>query len=402
MAKIFCLFFVILFLSCSADSAWIVSNISNPSGENSGESYLFVDTQGEVFLSWIDLEDDTMSQLRFSHLKGGEFKEAQTIAEGNDWFVNWADFPSITKFPNTNKWLAHWLQKSASGTYDYDVRTSIGDGNGNWSSPAILHNDGVATEHGFASIVPYEDNLIAIWLDGRHMTKEEGANHDAHGHGSGAMTLRTAVIDDEHNVTQRLELDNQVCECCQTDIAITQDGPIAVYRNKTDENIRDIYYTRAIDNEWTIPKPVYADNWKISGCPVNGPRIAARKNNVAVAWYSGADQKVKAVYSEDNGKTFSVPVEINTSETIGRVDVAYLGDKHFVVSYMTPKEESAEIKLVELNHDQGIISDIVIDETSSSRASGFPRMATHDQAIYVSYTYVDSTYQQVRTKRVNI
>lgn len=403
MAKFFCLFCVILLIGCAENPSWEIIEIENPSGDNSGESFLHVDEDWNTYLSWIDLKDDTLSQLQFAHLKDDQFSSPKTIAEGADWFVNWADFPSITKFPNHNKLLVHWLQKSANGTYDYDVRISSSEDNGNsWSDSKVLHNDGIAAEHGFVSIIPYKDNLIATWLDGRQMKSPSMTDDDEHGHGHGAMTLRTAQIGSDNSITNRIELDDEVCECCQTDIAITQDGPIIVYRNKSEDGIRDVYFTRAIGDDWTIPRAVYEDDWKISGCPVNGPRIDTRENRVAIAWYSGADQKVKVVSSEDNGKTFSKPIIINNNETIGRVDVAYVGQEDFVVSYMEPKEELAAIKLVNVNHKQGKTHELKIAETSSSRSSGFPRLAINKEGIYVSYTYVDSTYQQIKTKLVTI
>lgn len=405
MAKLFGLFFVIFFVACGTDANWTTSEVANPSLTNSGESSLFVDENGEVYLSWIDLVDDTLSMLKYAKLEDGEFRSPQLIAKGSDWFVNWADFPSLTKFPKSNKLLAHWLQKSNVGTYDYDIRVSSSNVNKNiWSRSQILHDDGVAAEHGFASIVPFRQKLLAVWLDGRNMVKEEimdKEGHD-HGHGAGAMTLRSALIDLDNSVSRRIELDSEVCECCQTDVAVTEDGPIVVYRNKSIDNIRDIYYTRAIGEDWTIPKPIFEDNWKISGCPVNGPRVDTYKNQVAIAWYSGADQKIKTVFSEDNGNTFSDTLIINQSETIGRVDVSYVGDKDFVISYMDAEDDEAKIKLCHINHDIGINRRIILGETSASRGSGFPRLGNTEDGIYVSYTYVDSTAQRVITKRVTI
>ena len=48
-------------------------------------------------------------------------------------------------------------------------------------------------------------------------------------------------------------------------------GPVAVYRDRSPEEIRDISVVRLVDGVWTEPAPVHADNWMIEGCPVNGP-----------------------------------------------------------------------------------------------------------------------------------
>ena len=392
-------------MSCGQSELWEVVEIENPSGNNSGESSLHVDESGKVYLSWIDIKDDSISALQYAPLGSEKFDEPITIASGTDWFVNWADFPSLVRYPDSKKLLAHWLQKSDQGTYDYDVRISTSDGSGKrWSSSQILHDDGVAAEHGFVSITPYKYKLLAVWLDGRNMTKAEtkdGGGHD-HGHGGGAMTLRCAMIDVDNSITRRIELDNQVCECCQTDVAICDDGPIVVYRNKSELGIRDIYYTRGIGEDWTIPKPIFEDDWKISGCPVNGPRVDARGSNVAIAWYSGADQKVKTRYSSDCGATFSDPIIVNEDETLGRVDLQYINEEEYVVSYMESRGEFVDIKIRKVSHVTEIDEPKLIGETSASRSSGFPRLAASNDELYVSYTYVDSTYQRVVTKSLSI
>ena len=43
---------------------------------------------------------------------------------------------------------------------------------------------------------------------------------------------------------ERAVLDARACDCCQTDAAMTSAGPVVVYRNRTEEEIRDIYIAR--------------------------------------------------------------------------------------------------------------------------------------------------------------
>ncbi|MER8349348.1 sialidase family protein, partial [Acinetobacter baumannii] len=73
----------------------------------------------------------------------------RTIAEGGDWFVNWADTPHIAATADGALW-AHWLQKSAAATYAYDVVLArSADGGASWSAPLRVNDDGTPTEHGF-------------------------------------------------------------------------------------------------------------------------------------------------------------------------------------------------------------------------------------------------------------
>src|SRR3546814_12785264 len=70
---------------------------------------------------------------------------------------------------------------------------------------------------------------------------------------------------------------------------------------------------------------VPAENWKIAGCPVNGPAIAAAGNDAVVAWYSAANDvpKVQVARSTDAGDSFAAPVVVDEGEAVqGRPDVA--------------------------------------------------------------------------------
>ena len=74
----------------------------------------------------------------------------------------------------------------------------------------------------------------------------------------------------------------------QTAVAMTARGPLLAYRDRGDDEVRDIAVTRLENGGWTAPKPVHADGWKIDACPVAGPALAAAGDTVAVAWYSEA------------------------------------------------------------------------------------------------------------------
>ena len=55
---------------------------------------------------------------------------------------------------------------------------------------------------------------------------------------------------------------------------MTADGPVVVYRDRSEQEIRDISIVRLHDGKWSQPSSVFEDNWKINGCPVNGLSFA--------------------------------------------------------------------------------------------------------------------------------
>lgn len=353
-----------------------VKTLSSPADTLSEEPYLFSDKNGMVYLSWIEKKMGK-TVLKFSMMYEKKWMESQVISTGDNWFVNWADYPLLAS-DGDNNLAAHFLEKSEKGTYTYDVKLVTSADNGKtWSSAKILHDDGKKAEHGFVSMVPYKNNFFISWLDGRNAVIEKKGHH-------GQMTLRAALTDKKGNKLSEWELDNRVCDCCQTSAAITTNGPIVVYRDRSQEEIRDISIVRLINGKWTTPKPIFPDEWKIEGCPVNGPKADAQGNNVALAWFSSPNKKseVKIIFSKDGGASFGNPIKIDEGNAIGRVDVVMLDEKSAMISWM----EGSMIKAARVFINGNKETSIIIASSSESRSSGFPQMAKWGNDLIFAWT----------------
>jgi hypothetical protein len=356
-----------------------INVIESPATSPSGEPYLFTDDNGDVYLSWIEGAKDDAS-FKFSKLDGAKWTLPVPISSGKDWFVNWADYPMIAT--NGKEFIAHFLQKSGKGTYAYNVMlTSSGDRGKSWNPPVVLNEDGKEAEHGFVSLLPYNDGFFATWLDGRNTVMEGMEHHEGH---HGQMSLRAAVLAKDGSKINEWELDERTCDCCQTSAAITAQGPVVVYRDRSQDEIRDMSIVRLDNGEWTKPVAVYNDNWKIEGCPVNGPRIIADGNNLAVAWFSMPDNKaqVNVIFSQDGGETFGKPIRVDEGRVIGRVDVVMSKDGDAVVSWM----EGMVIKAAKVNRDGKVGTPVVIATSSESRSSGFPQMTIAGEQLLFAWT----------------
>lgn len=373
-----------------------------------GTPNLHISKNGQAFLSWIEYLNDTTDVLAFVTLKNNEWSAPKIIAKGSNWFVNWADFPSITSFNGNNNHLAaHWLQKSANGTYDYDVKIAQSlDGGTNWQIPFIPHTDGIAAEHGFVSMIPVgQDQIFATWLDGRYTkTENHSDGHDHEGQG-GAMTLRGVFFDAKGKLSGDIELDNKVCDCCSTSAALTQNGVIVAYRDRSEEEIRDISIVRQIGQDWTRPRNLYADNWEIAGCPVNGPKIIADgRNKVAVAWYTVVNNQpqVKVAISLDAGANFSEPIQIDEGNPLGRVGLVF-DNNNIIVSWLENlSDEKAAIRLAKIQSTGQIEQRMTLTQTSSARSSGFPVMEKWGNQLLIAWTEIlDEENTSIRTALVN-
>ena len=248
----------------------------------------------------------------------------------------------------------------------------------------IPHTDGTQTEHGFVSMLPSSDGrLVAVWLDGRNM----GGGHDGHG-SRGAMTLRAAILDHAGTLYGETLLDERICECCQTSAARTSNGIVVAYRDRSDEEIRDISVVRWQNGTWSAPQTVHEDRWHILGCPVNGPAVAAAGEQVAVAWFTAAQDtpRIKLSFSTDEGQSFSAPVQIDDGLPVGRLNTILLQDGSALVSWIENTDDGAEIRVRRVYPDGTPDASSAVAATSASRASGVPRIARKGNAIYIVWT----------------
>ena len=378
---------ILLFVSCNDSTKkrkleGSLQQLNSPTDTVSAEPYLFTDKNGLVYLSWIQKTKQN-NFLKFSVLNGDKWSEPRTITSGNNWFVNWADYPMIASDGDSSL-IAHFLQKSGKGTYAYDVKIiSSSDRGKSWSDPKILHDDGKEAEHGFVSIVAYKGHYFISWLDGRNASIGHAGGHEEH---DGQMSIRAAIVNKYGGKISEWELDNKVCDCCQTSAIHTSNGPVVVYRDRSDEEIRDISIVRLVDGNWTEPRSVFPDKWKITGCPVNGPRADAEGNNLAVAWFSSPEAKpiVNIIFSSNGGKTFDKPIQVDEGNAIGRVDVVILDEKSAMVSWM----KGAVIKAARIYKDGRKDPSIIISSSSESRSGGFPQMTKSGKDIVFAWTDV--------------
>ena len=370
-----------------AEQPLVIRSTESPATGDSREPNLTATPDGRIVLSWVEKLDAKRYALRTAVRDQKGWSEALTVAEGDNWFVNWADFPSVIGLYDGSL-AAHWLVKSGKGTYAYDVNIAMSSDNGKtWTKPLVPHLDKTQTEHGFVSLVPLRDGRLgAIWLDGRNLKGME--EHDEDKPSSASMTLRYATIDASGKISDEAELDERVCECCQTSATLTSEGVMAVYRDRSQNEVRDIYSVRQLSGAWAKPSVVHLDNWELNACPVNGPAIAAEGRNVAVAWFTGAGgkQTVKVAFTADGGATFGTTLVVDEGETQGRVDLLMLPDGSALVCWLSGNAEGGSINVRRVQANGTLGPATVIAKTDISRSSGFPRMALLGNEVHFAWT----------------
>lgn len=360
-----------------------IEPLASPAGAFSGQPRITVSNRGAL-LSWIERQG-SVAALKFAERRDAAWSEPLTVASGADWFVNWADVPSVIRLADGTLY-GHWLQKSAPSTYAYDVRLSRSTDDGKtWSPSFTPHHDGTQTEHGFASLFQMPGaGLGLVWLDGRAM---KAGGHEAHGDG-GDMSVRGAIFDRSGKQVSEMPVDLRVCECCPTAVAVTSDGPIAAYRDRSPDEIRDIYVSRLVAGKWTQPVPVHSDGWRIAACPVNGPALSANGRHVAIAWFTakGDEGHTFIAFSSDAGTSFGAPIRLDDASALGRVDVQLLSDGSAMATWIEFADGRAQFKARRVTASGQKTTAVAVSALTASRASGYPRMARFGDELLFAWT----------------
>ena len=387
---------LLLFFSSCTKIDFVVEEIQFSFGKNNAQPNL-VSNGDHLTLTWISSEEDQKAILFYSQYEDNRWTAPISIASGTDWFVNWADFPAHAI--NKDLLLTSYLKKSDSGTYTYDVLLNLETLSGiKIKENFLLHTDGVKAEHGFVSIIPsHKKGFYVTWLDGRNtVANTEEAHHKA-------MTIRFAEITPAGEIINETELDATTCDCCQTSIAVSSEGPLVVYRNRSEGEVRDIYITRYKDGNWEKPRPVHNDGWVINGCPVNGPKVVANSSNTAVAWFTAAEGKPKVNVSfsnSDNGE-FKSPIQLNDLNALGRVDVAFLNSREVLVSYMELDDYGTYLKIKKVSIDGTVSEAYTVAVIDEGRNSGVPQLEIMKGNVFLVWTYTVDGKNQLKSVKFN-
>jgi hypothetical protein len=354
--------------------------VASPAADASAQPQLTASKDG-VILSWLE-SAGSQTALKYSERTDTGWSEPRLVAAGSDFFVNYADVPSVVRLADRTL-VAHWLREHGKAAgYDLRLARSVDEGK-TWSPPFSPHHDGTNTEHGFASMFDTGAGLGLVWLDGRGMKPGAGPDDD----GTGDMGLREAHFDRDLKQLSEAAVALRVCECCPTAAAVSTDGPIVAYRNRSADEVRDIYVSRFTGDGWTVPSRVHEDGWKIDGCPVNGPAISAAGRNIAVAWFTapGDDGHAFVSFSKDAGRTFSAPVQVDDAGSLGRVDVEQLADGSAVVGWIEFANKSASFKVRRVEPGGQRSAAASVTDLGENRNSSYPRLARRGQELIFAW-----------------
>lgn len=381
----------------TAAGAWPLAAepLTSPAGADSSAPQLTAEGNRAI-LSWMEREGPRAT-LKFAERTASGWSAARTVVAGNDLVVNAADVPSVRALAGGTI-VGQWLQENGPDPEAYNLRLAWStDGGSTWSKPVSPHHDNTKTQHGFASLFQAPGaGLGLVWLDGRATDSESPK-------ATGNMSLRAATFSRTGRQLGESAIDTRVCDCCPTSVAVTSEGPIVAFRNRSDKEVRDIFVSRLVAGRWTTPSAVHNDGWEIEACPVNGPAVSARARNVAVAWFSAKDEPHTFVaLSNDAGRTFGSPARVDDVAAIGHVGVVLLNDGAAAVSWIEFANERAQFKIRRIEAGGARSAAVLVTGAGSDRVAGSPRVVQAGDELVLAWTETSSGASRVRTARMAI
>ncbi len=150
------------------------------------------------------------------------------------------------------------------------------NGGQTWTAPQPVHADRTAMVRGFFDAIVLDNGEVAV----TYLRDLEGQPH--------SRDLRLVVSKGDAFGPEKV-LEPFVCDCCNISLLVDAAGALHVYYRENKDNTRDIDHLTSNDNGATFskPTPLYADQWKVNGCPHSGPTSSRFGKSNLIAWYSG-------------------------------------------------------------------------------------------------------------------
>ena len=405
VSRLLALFIVPFFFGCNPGLKLVDQDLPT---HNSQLPSLYTSAQGTPYLSWIEQKSDTSYTFKFSTLTLKGWSDPLVIAEGGEeWFLNWSETPKITAKGGAKGLVAYWLEISTANPYDHDIKiVQSADGGKTWSNPFTPHPTEMKAYYGQCAFLPLENERVFMtWLDGRTTKMKIPHTNRYRPSTDGEIMLAAAEFDQEGKIYNEKILDDQISSLSPPDVGQTKYGKIVVYRNRTDEHIKDIYFTMEKDGKWSKPKPVWEENWICRTHPVSGPQLAINEEHATVVWYSEANDSPKInLSSTKNGNTsFSAPIRIDNGNPTGMPDIVSLPSGKWVVSWLEQQNQTnADIMIALVDHKFQIVSKTKIAEVNIEEKSSYPQLSKSGKGAIITWANRKDAKSTIHTKLLKL
>lgn len=152
-----------------------------------------------------------------------------------------------------------------------------------WTAPKSVDTDptqGIMKGFFDAVLMSNDEVAVAYLKDVANSKKMEERNLRL-------VTTKNGIFEPERII------DPVVCDCCPVSLLLDANGALNVYYRDNNDDIRDMARMTSTDNgqNFSTPKILHNDEWKINGCPHSGAIASTFGKSALIAWFSGAEKE---------------------------------------------------------------------------------------------------------------
>lgn len=219
-----------------------------------------------------------------------------------------------------------------------------------WTAPKAIHSDVDPKIRGFfdATLMANEELAVVFLKD------IPGRKHE--------RDLR--IITTENGIPQEESVvDPFVCDCCNLGLLTDAKGNLNIYYRENEEDLRDIAKVYSSDFGKTFSKRewLHRDNWKVAGCPHNGPQAIAQAKTNLIAYYSGKESSAGVRLVNQEGKLLT-KIE---DELVKSATIVGNGDQAVLLYSTMDKEKMSTVKYRKVKGEK-VSNDIALENASKA------------------------------------
>ena len=294
----------------------------SPEGADASEPAIAAGADGRVFVAYVQKSGEAGDlYVRAFERAAGRLSEPVRVNPTPGQAKTWYGDPPTIAIGAGGEVYVGWTAKYPGGARGTILYMSVSrDGGKTFGEPVQVNDDAEPASHGMHSMAIAKDGRIYFaWLDERYLRKSPPAAHAGQGsspHPAEAEVepnaeLYFAESTDGMKFSSNRKLAGDVCPCCKTSTAISDQGQVAIgYRKVFDGEFRHIAVTslNGFGDAGSQPVQVSDDGWRINACPVSGPALRWVGDTLEIAWYSGGESGEKGVYAsrwtDGSGRSF--------------------------------------------------------------------------------------------------
>ncbi|MGC1547049.1 MAG: sialidase family protein, partial [Rhodanobacter sp.] len=263
-----------------------MSKMNMSKGPELGASAAF-DAHGRL---WVVDAADGHVQLRHSDDLGKTLSAPVDVnAQAEPIYDKSENRPKIAFGPHDEMYVS-WSQPRAKPWTGFVRFARSLDGGAHFSTPITVHHDLAEITHRFDALaVDGHGRVVIAWVDKRDLeaARAQGKPY------LGAAVYYSWSDDQGRTFVPERKLADQSCECCRIAITSAPQGDVAVlFRSIFGDNIRDhAYAVLRTDGQPSHAERATFTQWRIAGCPEQGPAIAIGTDGTRHAvWYEAKDK----------------------------------------------------------------------------------------------------------------